>query len=135
MMTKDQAIPLAEFVHRMRPDWDTPGILANIGKVKQLNAWEVAHALLRLAENPKAESPGALATTGGEHWRERAREGGTVRRPPKKADECRTHPGQWATHCGPCATDKLAADVDEPLAKIPGATPTNAREELRKAQR
>lgn len=32
-------------------------------------------------------------------------------RPPKRSEECPTHPGQWATACNGCAADAKAGDV------------------------
>ena len=35
----------------------------------------------------------------------------TRRQPPKVADECRAHPGEWADACRPCATEERAIDA------------------------
>lgn len=86
MMTKNQGQALAAFVHEMRNDWDAPGILAQLAKCQHLNAWEVAHALLRLAATPEAKTPGALMTTSGPHWRERTRVETPM--PPRRQEQC-----------------------------------------------
>jgi hypothetical protein len=131
MMTKNQGQALAAFVAQMRDDWDAPGILAQLAKVAHLNAYEVSHALLRLAENSAAKTPGALTMTTGEHWREKSRASSS--HPLRKGDFCRSHPGQSAANCGGCNADRLAGD-ESPKPARAGDAATGlalARAELR----
>jgi hypothetical protein len=37
----------------------------------------------------------------------------TRRQPPRRDQECRAHPGEWADACRPCATERRAIDADE----------------------
>lgn len=39
--------------------------------------------------------------------------------PPKRGEDCRRHPGQWADNCGGCAADRRAADDDPPSPDLP----------------
>lgn len=69
MMTKAMAESLATFVSRIRPDWDHPGIVAAVGKAQNLGSpFDVARALVNLAENRDLTSPGLLHQPG-KHWR------------------------------------------------------------------
>lgn len=133
MMTKNQGQALAVFVAEMRTDWDVPGILAQVAKVNQLNSYEVAHALLRLAENPAVKNPGALTVTTGEHWREKSRNASSSH-PPRRNETCPAHPAYHRDNCGGCRADELAGERVPPTRPRPGDAATGlaaCRETLR----
>lgn len=125
MMTKNQGQALAAFIHELRNEWDAPGIVAQLAKCQHLNAYEVAHALLRLAENPAAKTPGALTVTGGEHWREKSRESARMTAP-RREDQCLAcgrHLDQCSetTGCGVRERAVRPADPDTRTAAITAA--------------
>lgn len=68
MMTQAQIQALATFISRVREDWDHPGIVAAISKASGLGSpFDVARALVNLAENRDLTSPGMLSQPG-RHW-------------------------------------------------------------------
>lgn len=119
-VTKDQAESLTALALACRPHgarhWDGPGILAAIGKVKHLALADVAAAVIRAAADRTVETPGVIANPKSPCWRERIADPSTkpTFRPPMKAEECRTHAGQWADSCSACAADRLAGDTTRP---------------------
>jgi hypothetical protein len=67
-IAKHEAEALATFVTRLRPDWDHPGIVAAIVKaIDKGGPFDIAHALVTLAEDDQLRSPGLLASDG-RHW-------------------------------------------------------------------
>lgn len=105
-ITQTEAQALAAFVARIRPDWDHPGIVAAIGKARDVGpAAAVGAALCRLAENGELRTPALLAEPGA-HW------GGTTaatRRPPTL---CPDHPTARLHDCPECRAVTLAAPDD-----------------------
>ena len=64
-----QATTLAAFIATLRPDWQTPGIVAAIGQAREVApADEVAHAAIRAAVDAKNRTP-AVIPLEGVHWR------------------------------------------------------------------
>lgn len=90
-VTKDQAHMLANLAIACRPigapHWDAPGVVAAIGKVNNLLLADVAHAVIRAAEDATAKSPGVITATQSIHWRERSTHR-TVPHPPKRDEAC-----------------------------------------------
>lgn len=91
MMDTQTQRALAFVAVRIRPrgakHWDEPGVIAALEKVAHLNAADTAMATLRAAANPKAETPGVIPITTGEHWREKLSPTATPL-PPKAAEAC-----------------------------------------------
>jgi hypothetical protein len=101
----------------LRPDWDYPGCLAAIGAMKHKHPLDLAMAAVRLCATADAKSPGALKTEQGQHWREKVAPR-TVRQPPKREQECRRHPGEWADACRPCRAEEIAKAQEEPTGPV-----------------
>lgn len=74
-VTRDQATILAELARACRPNgaarWDTAGIIAAIGQVKDKSLGEVILATIRAACDRDVDSPGVIPTAGS-HWAESA---------------------------------------------------------------
>lgn len=92
MSIDDQQIRAIAFLAaRCRPTgatpWDEPGIVANLRKVTHLNLAEVVIATVRAAANREAASPGVIAVTNGEHWREKVAERPRPH-PPRRDEQC-----------------------------------------------
>lgn len=100
-VTKDQAHMLASLAIACRPNgapkWDAPGVVAAIGKVSGLLLADVAHAVLRAAEDVTAQTPGVIAATASVHWRERSPHR-TTPTPPKPEQACLTC-GAYLENC------------------------------------
>jgi hypothetical protein len=68
-MTKVQAQRLAEFIHLARGEWNTPGILAALEQAAPTaTVFDVARALINIAEDATVKTPGMLNQPG-THWR------------------------------------------------------------------
>lgn len=71
---KPQAQMLATLAVACRPHgaprWDEAGTLAAIAKVRHLALADVAHAVIRAAEDRDARTPAVIASTASLHWRE-----------------------------------------------------------------
>lgn len=94
------------------PRWDEPGTLKAITEVCGTWTLEVATThVLAHARDAKAKTPYAI--TGNPPANEAQR---PPRYPPKAADECRNHPGEWADQCrichGPQVADEQPGDRD-----------------------
>jgi hypothetical protein len=74
MIDKHQAQMLAALACAARPRgaprWDPAGVVAAIGHVKHLALGEVAIATMRAAGNANLHTPGAIANTASEVWRD-----------------------------------------------------------------
>lgn len=105
-----QAEALAAFVGRIRPDWDHPGIVAAIGKARDLgSAAAVGAALCKLAENYDLRTPAMLADPG-QHW---AGTSVASRLPPSM---CPEHPTEKAAACPACLSQAVDRDRARELA-------------------
>lgn len=116
MMTPQQAKALAHLTALLRPDWNEHGIYAALGKCKDREPFAVALATIRAARDDGARTPGVIPSDG-PHWRELEGVKATpdeAGRPPKKHEECKTHPGRWADNCGGCASDRLTGETTTP---------------------
>lgn len=106
LTTREQAELIAALVHEIRPEWDTPGILAAIAKVAHRHPADVMMAAARLAMS-EAKTPGALANQAAECWRERVAPV-QVYRPPTKAEACPLHLSHFRDSCAGCEADRKA---------------------------
>lgn len=99
---KTTAQALANYVGRLRPDWDYPGIYAAIGRAKDLgSAAAISAALCRIAEDLTIRTPAVLPEPG-PHW------GGTAVAGHKRNPNCPEHPGEPIGRCRPCAEQATA---------------------------
>lgn len=94
--------------NRRARQWDEGGIAAQIAKVAHLHHADVALAVIRAADDPELDTPGAIANTRASCWRER----GDDRPTTTDAQICPSHGVQ---HHGPicpsCKADQLGHDA------------------------
>lgn len=138
MTTNEQdARALAYLAARIRNEtygankWDEPGIWVECKALIGQHLITAIERVTRHAADPDAKTPGAIrrpflpqttAHTPKQH-------------PPKRDAECEHHPGQWATSCGGCASDR-ATSTPAPTHRQPTDPPAAwhaARAELREA--
>ena len=86
-LSKPQAQALAHLIHQLRPEWDEPGIMAQLAKVVSVNPFDTAMACIRAAANEAAKSPGVISVTTGEHWREKVSKSDAPY-PPRREEAC-----------------------------------------------
>lgn len=71
-LTKRRAETLAAWLHELRDDWDTPGILTALGNAKNRpdrpDAYQIHTAAGRCAADPSNRTPAVIALDG-RHWR------------------------------------------------------------------
>lgn len=95
--------------------WDADGLMTNLRKIADRNLHLTVEHVLRHAADPNAKTPGVIVGS----FTPEAPKATPKLHPPKKADECRHHPGQYPPpYCGPCATEGRAWGDDQ-------ATPTS----------
>ena len=113
------------------PKWDEPGTAQAIRE--RCGNWELDVAtqhVLAHARDPKARTPFAIKGTAPSTEPTRA-----PRRPPKPADECRLHLGEWADACRICMAPKaIDDDGTTPATKAHGVTAEQAAEYVRQAR-
>lgn len=108
-VTREQAETLAGLIADCRPhgarQWDVPGILAAVWRVKDRQLVEVIRAFTRGAEDRTAHTP-TVVVTNPTYWREPALE-----RPATKAEYCRIHgTALRGGICPSCRADQLNPD-------------------------
>lgn len=108
-ISREQGQAIARLMHELRPEWDLPGCVSVVARLKDRDPANLAMAAVRLCATPEAATPGALLNPEGGHWRERV-SASPMRYPPKSHESCRKHPGEWEDTCRGCAGDKLAGD-------------------------
>lgn len=109
---------LAHATNDLRPDWPISSLRTFIENNLSKRAYrDAAVALVWVAVDVKPDGSPASATPkrvleAGPWWQAASAHDGKVRGnyPPKRDEQCSRHPGQFATNCGGCATDKLADD-------------------------
>lgn len=110
MLDKDQRDSLARLLHAMRPDWNYPGILSALNACDPFDPQDTIRAALAAAGDDNVKTPGVIPKPGS-HWdppAARQRQTGTrIRRPPRREQECKQHPGEWADACRGCAADRI----------------------------
>ena len=104
----------------MRPDWPVASLVTLLGRTELTNRprRDVAVALTWVACESETKTPARILETG-PWWRatnaEKAPE--DQRRPPRREEECRTHPGEYAPpNCRACWSDKKAQRDEETAA-------------------
>ncbi len=74
-LTAEEISVLAGIIAKLRPHgaprWQAPGIRAAFVKTAHLDAANVLMAAIRLSQDRSAETPGQIATTSAECWREK----------------------------------------------------------------
>lgn len=107
-LNADEVSVLAGILAKLRPhgarQWQPAGIRAALAKVADLDAANVLMAAVRLSQDRSAETPGQIAITSSECWRERVAESVPVHKPYSRQhtcgicgfaeDQCRA---RWAT--------------------------------------
>lgn len=108
-LTAQDARALTYLARRLRDDthgareWDEAGTYAVVSRLIGQHLATSIERVMRHAGDPEARTPAAIerpflpdpATPG-------------PRIPARPADECRTHPGEYADACRGCAADRLA---------------------------
>lgn len=89
--------------------WDADGLMSNLRKIADRNLHMTIEHVLRHAADPNAKTPGVLAGS----YTPVAPTPTRRTSPPKRAEECRTHIGQYADNCGGCNADRLAEPADQ----------------------
>lgn len=111
MKSREQAEALARLVHLLRPEWDEPGIFEALKKLARRDPFEVTLRAVRAASRPDCKTPGVIPLDG-PHARDPQPHERPVGRGPTPEQECRTHPGQYATACSGCAADRIAREEE-----------------------
>ena len=113
-LTQTQGKRLCELAHLFRPEWDVPGIEAAVRSVPgTVSGLEVARALLALADNPEARTPGLLPKPG-RHWPTST--DGTSVLPLSHDMPCPEHPAQ-VHPCPTCKAEKTPP-TDDAMAEL-----------------
>ena len=107
LTSRAQAEAIAEAVHLIRPEWDTPGILAAVAKVAHRHPCDVLMAATRAAANPELKNPGAIGNQQSEVWRERV----TVPTSPRNPTP--------ATACHDCGRERDTCGCPDPTERSP----------------
>lgn len=120
-VSKAQAEQLASLAVACRPygaiRWDVAGVIAAIGKVKELALADVTLAVIRAADDRSVETPGVIGNTRSPCWRERGSDRPTVREPFDRASVC-----------GTCGRGQHA-DLDHPFVSVVEQTRRLANED------
>ena len=109
-LTPDQGRALAHLVTGLRPDWQTPGVLAAIREASTTtrDPGAVMLAALQAARVPTNRTPAVIALPGS-HWPaprgSEASAGGL-----RDAPACPDHPTHPAHRCLPCIADVKCGD-------------------------
>lgn len=131
-MNQTETQRLAHAINELRPTWPISSLASFISRnLASRNYRDAAVALVFVALDADAagnyvsQTPKRVLERG--PWWKAAEVSGTahlgIRKPPKRSEECETHPGQYADNCAPCQTDKLAYDADpkeKPVSNRPG---------------
>jgi hypothetical protein len=114
MLDNNEIQRLAGMGNALRPDWPARSLSTFIERNLSARTYaDIAVALAWVATRTKTDTPRLLLEAGA-WWKAAATEAGHVPRPPRKAEECKTHAGQWANACHGCASDRLAGDRTTP---------------------
>ncbi len=112
-MNPDQIDRLAAMGNSLRPDWPIPSLKTFLTKNLQWRAYgDVAVALAWVASKTDTDTPRLLLEQKSACWKAALADSAgdeNLRRPPRKDEECATHPGEYAPPiCRCCAADKRA---------------------------
>lgn len=105
-VTRDQAEALATLAANVRAEaktsrWDKPGIMTAIGRVKDRTLADVALAVIRAADDPTLDTPGAIGNPTTSCWAERA------------TRHAAFEPYDPAAFCGTCGKPELTCRRNE----------------------
>lgn len=125
--THADAIDAARIIHRRRPQWDPPGIVAALGRVAyELDIAQALSAGLSAASDPEAKSPAAIA------WDRHRTKAAPPRTDAETTSEprCRDHAWHIARNCPACWSE-VKAPPHRPERMVglhwePAAAPTEA---------
>jgi hypothetical protein len=132
-VTTDDLALLERLAYRIRQDghgmtpWDRHG--THVVFARELVGMHLPTALeivTRNAADPEAKTPASITRKYLPTPVDPPKRGN---HPPKKGDECPSHPGQWADSCGGCHADELARVYDGEASNAkptPGWTAGNA---------
>ena len=132
---------IAAAMNTARPDWPLKQLLTLLADPRLANRprRDVFVAMAWVASDVGTGNPYRVLESG-PWWRAAMVETpqATVRHPPKREQECRVHPGEYADHCRVCNAPK-AYDDPNPVPSLPGqADPnrwaTEARQRIRDAK-
>lgn len=113
----DQAGALAALVAALRPEWDLPGIRKALWEARTRGTpWDVAHAALYAAQDPKNRTPAVIPMVG-THWvaSKPLGEAGAIRYP--RCEEP-GHQSFAAYNCSACRSEQLER-TGEPVHQAP----------------
>lgn len=100
-ISKRAVAALAALVHELRPDWDEPGVAAEIRRaVEHVPPMRLARSLLRAADDPRNETPAAIRFPDNACWSD-------------APQRCNLHPNAGTRtdgECGGCRADRMAAE-------------------------
>lgn len=121
-ISRSQAEHLAALVHATRPDWDAPGILAALSKLRTRPLAVVAYAAIRAAETPTNRTPAVIALDG-PHWRAPTPAQLPTPIPPTKCPRCGCFARTPEGACLDCylateATDEATPPAHESRAQV-----------------
>lgn len=133
-MTDQDARALTYIARRLRTEthgcreWDDAGTYAVVAELIGQNLALAVERITRHASDPEAKTPGAIRrpfvpdAPAGERYH-----------PPKRGEDCPRHPGQWASNCGGCRADALAATYDDEHPATPEPRPRPASPDTKTA--
>ena len=104
-INREQAHALAALIAALRDDWDTAGVLKALSDARDRStAWDLAHAALHAAQNPKIKTPAVIAMAG-EHWTVGKALGESTTDAPRCPEP--GHTSYFAHNCGYCKAERL----------------------------
>lgn len=111
-MNENEIERIANAIHALRPDWPAASIHSLISdRMAGHTRRDAAVALAWVACESETKTPARVLEAG--PWWQAANVEAPARsgwKPPRKEEQCSTHPGQWAVNCGGCVADKRAID-------------------------
>ena len=140
-MNEHEIHRIAKAVNVLRPDWPEASLVTFItARLGDRPRRDVLIALGWVACDSTTATP-ARVLESGPWWKACVADVDPqhrVRHPPKREQECRVHPGEYADHCRVCNAPK-AYDDPNPVPSLPGqADPnrwaTEARQRIRDAK-
>lgn len=103
-----QARAIAFIVNAIRPDWDQAGIVAALGRARDMgDLATITVAAVRAATNPRNLTP-AVIHMQGTHWAAAAGGGVSTNPLPHTVEPCPVHGLRPAHACPSCRSDFLA---------------------------
>lgn len=116
--TADEIACLSGILAKLRPHgaprWQPPGVRAALARVAGLDAANVLMAAVRLSQDRSAETPGQIAITSAECWRERVAEPGAAQ--PSNEPFC-GYCGKPESYCRRVFCDDHAFEPERPAVR------------------